>query len=197
MQHFPYYASDTWFPASERNALITLLRGYNCIGIVHGHTHSRRFYTYQGIDIYDDGAAMYGDHLVFRILDGKMTVLNRVRDAWGTLRQEKDISMSGPWKPAEPEPKPKPRPDTAVPGPRAFRLDVAGLGTVYRGMADIRKVEIRDHEGRLVKTLVVSGSPVAWDRRDEAGEPVRRGLYLACVRKDGSPRPTLLAKFAL
>lgn len=198
MQHFPFLESDTWFPASERNALISLLTNYNCIGILHGHTHARRFYKYRGLDIFDDGAGMYGDHLVFRIQDGKLLVLNRVGDAWGGLRFEKAISMSGPWKKTpEPQPRPEPNPDAAAPLPKRFRLDVAGMGTVYRAEAEIRRVEIRNHEGRLVRILVPAGGLAHWDRLDESGKPVQRGLYVACAARAGSGRPVVLAKLAL
>lgn len=55
MQHYPLNDEEQdWWPLTDRAALIAVLKQYNCIGILHGHTHGKKFYKHQGIDIYDD-----------------------------------------------------------------------------------------------------------------------------------------------
>jgi hypothetical protein len=175
MQHYPFDDEvEKWWPVSDRAALITLLKQYNCIGILHGHTHGKKFYKHQGIDIFDDGTVMKGDHLVFRIDKGKMLVMNRINDAWGSLQLEKEISM-GATTGLEP---PKPG-EGRLP---AFRLTVDGVGEIYAGRAAPTAVEVLSLDGRAVRSLPVAGGSVAWDRRDRAGRSVPAGVYLFRIR---------------
>jgi hypothetical protein len=175
MQHFPFNDEQgEWWPVSDRTALITVLKQYNCIGILHGHTHSRKFYKHQGIDIYDDGTVMNGDHLVFRIRDGKMLVMNRINDAWGSLKLEKDISMGATVGLSPPRPG-----EGRLP---AFRLTVDGVGEIYAGRSAPLSVEVLSVDGRPVRALPVSGGRAAWDRRDGAGNAVAPGVYLFRIR---------------
>ncbi len=69
-----------------------LLKQYNCIAIIHGHRHGLKHYTYEGLDVFNDGSVAHGKGmLVFRITDGQMVVLSRQNDAWGSLIFKKDI----------------------------------------------------------------------------------------------------------
>lgn len=180
MQHFPFDdEQQEWWPTSDRSALIAVLKQYNCIGILHGHTHKRKFYKHQGIDIYDDGTVMEGDHLVFRIADGKLLVLNRINDAWGSLELEKEISM-GATVGLEP-----PRPGASrLP---AFRLTVDGVGEIHAGRSAPAAVAVLSVDGRAVRSLPVAGGSAAWDRRDGAGRTVPRGVYLFRFRTAAGP----------
>ena len=79
MQHFPFQDDFTYWSQSEREALVKVLSDYNCIGILHGHTHNKKLYGFQGLDIYDDGTAMKADMMVFRITEGRMFGMYFVR----------------------------------------------------------------------------------------------------------------------
>lgn len=174
VQHFPFEDGDSWMPASDRTATIAVLKQYNCIGILHGHTHRAKFYKYDGIDIYDDGTAMNGDHLVFRIANRRLLVLNRVKDAWGALRLEKEISMGAPTGLEPPKPG-----EGRLP---AFRLTVEGAGEIYAGRSAPASVEIFTVAGRAVQSLPVAGSSLAWNRRDASGRAVPAGVYVFRIR---------------
>jgi hypothetical protein len=153
-----------------------VLKQYNCIGILHGHTHGRKFYRHQGIDIFDDGTAMQGDHLVFRISEGKLLAVNRINGAWGDLRLEKEISMGAQTGLEHAQPGEGRRP--------FFRLTVEGVGEIHAGRSAPTSVGIWTLGGRAVRTLPVSGGSLAWDRRDGAGHAVRSGVYLFRIRTE-------------
>lgn len=65
-----------------------------------------------------------------------------------------------------------------------FQLAGAGLG----------ELALYDAAGNLVRSLTVSGSSVVWDGRDEAGQVMSSGLYLAQLRRSGQ---THTARFVL
>lgn len=174
MQHLPYndttYTPDFaqgWI-SSSRAAMIEALQGYNCIGILHGHTHFRpSAYKYRGLDIFDDGANMSGDILVFRIGGGKLQVESRAMDAWGTVRFSKDISMGKPI-PIRP----------GVPGTVQFRFTVAGR-LVHSGTSTVQAIVLCDILGHELRRLRVSDPETAWDGTDSRGAKARRGIYVA------------------
>jgi len=74
-----------------------LLKQYNCIAIIHGHSHALEHYTYKGLDVFNDGSVAYGrSMLVFHITDGQMVVVSRQNDAWGSVVFKKGIKAGFP-----------------------------------------------------------------------------------------------------
>ena len=169
IQHFPM-PDTSWWPLTEANRTAALLKKYNTIAILHGHTHAPRFYKYQGMDVYDDGTVMYGDILVFRITDGKMFVVNRIGNAWGSMLHQKAITMG--------KADGYDRDSAQASRPGGFRLAVEGLGVIHSGSQPAVSVEVRSFSGRLVRYLAAEGESLAWDRRDVRGAPAAPGLYL-------------------
>jgi hypothetical protein len=175
MQHFPM--PDTgWWPMADANKMGTLLKKYNCIGILHGHSHAKTYYKFQGMDVYDDGTVMNGDISVFRITEGKMFVVNRIGDNWGSLVVQKNISMGSPTGLAR---------APAGPGPRGdFAFYVDGVGKLWSGNRKVSEVEIADLSGRTVRRLRPLFPELAWDRRDDSGRDAAPGLYVVRLRTD-------------
>ncbi|MDB5107007.1 MAG: metallophosphoesterase [Fibrobacteres bacterium] len=177
MQHFPL--PDTgWWPQSEADKSIALLKKYNCLGILHGHSHSKKFYKFQNVDIYDDGTVMNGDILVFHLKDGKLTVANRVGKAWGSLVLQKDVSMGTTGlRPGGP--------GGAAIG-KDFTFLVDGVGRIYGGNRRVDRVDVFSLSGRHVRSMAVESGVLAWDRRDDKGVPVRPGMYVVRMHADGA-----------
>jgi hypothetical protein len=67
------------------------------------------------------------------------------------------------------------------PAPGAFlnpvSFSIEGKGEILKNIEGASRVEIRDVFGRLVRSLVVSGENLAWDRRDAKGTMVQPGIY--------------------
>jgi hypothetical protein len=182
MQHFPV-PDDGWWPAADAAKLGALLKKYNCIGILHGHSHSKKMYKFQGMDVFDDGTVMSGDIFLFRITDGKFFAVNRIGNQWGNLVVQKNITMGSPTRAAG---------GSAL--PPDFTFSVAGLGQVQAANGQVQGIDIFNTAGRLVRSLAVSSRDIVWDRSDAAGRPVPPGVYLAGIRTRTS---MLQAKFFL
>ena len=179
MQHFPL-PDTSWWPMADANKMGTLLKKYNCIGILHGHSHSKNFYKFQGLDVYDDGTAMEGDILAFRITEGKMFVVNRIGDKWGNLVLQKDISMGKPVGIRAGAP--------AWDGPRGtFAFYVDGIGKLWSGNRKVTQVEISDLSGRVVRRIDPLFAEASWDRKDESGRAARPGMYFVRLASAAGP----------
>ncbi len=178
MQHFPL--PDTgWWPMADASKMGTLLKKYNCIGILHGHSHAKTLYKFQGMDVYDDGSVMMGDIFVFHITDGKMFVVNRIGDKWGTLVLQKNITMGTVGLRRE-------TPYWSGPqGSFAFYID--GIGKLWSGNRNVRQIEIRGLNGGLVRRIDPLVAEAAWDRRDDAGRSAAPGMYLVKLETDKGP----------
>ncbi len=176
-QHFNIDTVQDYYQNTQKNAMVTLLRNYNCIGILHGHSHSKKIYAFQGIDLYDDGTVMNGDIMVFHITDGRMVVVNRIGDVPGAIVQQKTITMGTP---------------VNIPGPggafgRGFIFSIAGVGKIYGGNREVRGVEILSLSGRLIRKMPVSAPEMTWDRLDMRGQPAPVGLYVVRILTDAAP----------
>ena len=96
MNHYAWPEPGKGSIADSKKAA-ALLKQYNCIAIIHGHKHALKHYTYEGLDVFNDGSVAYGGGmLVFHITDGKMVVVSRKNDAWGSIFFKKDIKMGTP-----------------------------------------------------------------------------------------------------
>jgi hypothetical protein len=174
MQHFPLPDTE-WWPQSEAEKSVALLKKYNCLGILHGHSHARRLYKYQGLDVIDDGTVMEGDIFVFHLKDGKLTVVNNVRGAWGKLLLQKDVSMG-----------------SEGIGPRAagrgagreFTFTVEGMGNLYAANHAVDRVDVLTASGRVARRISVASTAVLWDRKDQSGNALPPGLYVVRLRTD-------------
>ena len=176
MEHYPM-DTDNW-TVTDKTLMVTLLKKYNCIGILHGHSHSKHFYTFQGLDIFDDGTSMKTDILVFHITEGRMAVVNREGTAWGALVLEKAITMGKSTTAA------RPQLNGSVEKMGDFKFNVAGVGRIWAGNRRATSVEIRSASGQLLCHMRVSGSNMTWNRHDDAGREVPPGIYLARIATD-------------
>ncbi|MEN6356859.1 MAG: metallophosphoesterase [Armatimonadota bacterium] len=68
--HYALNDDEEWWSYAQRQLLANAIAGYNVIAILHGHTHSTTHYTWNGYDVYDDGALTeYGGVNVMHITD--------------------------------------------------------------------------------------------------------------------------------
>jgi cytolysin (calcineurin-like family phosphatase) len=103
-QHYgfdPFGLEERWWTEKDRREFLDTLRGFNIIGIFHGHSHAAAHYQIEGIDVYrvnnvapeigignNDGP---GSFTLLRLDGGMLTVLPcQVTDARGTIRFAKD-----------------------------------------------------------------------------------------------------------
>lgn len=96
MQHYQFDDGESWWSSSHKAMTRDVLKGYNVIGLVHGHSHAKNLYLWQGMDVLDAGTAMNGDVLVARIKGTRMFVVNRLKGAWGRLKLDKTIRLGRP-----------------------------------------------------------------------------------------------------
>ena len=177
LQHIPMDSEDARWQDPDKLKMALLLKDYNCIGIVHGHTHGKRIYKYMDLDVFDDGSAMFKDIMVFHVTDGNMVVANRVGNAWGDLVFSKNISMGVPVTRLKASPN--------VPRVASeFKFSVEGLGRICAANRRASGVEIRTPAGHLVRRIQTFGTDLIWDRRDESGRAAIPGLYLARILTD-------------
>ena len=65
-----------WWSEAERAALLDTLKGYNVIGIFHGHEHDTPMvYKAGGIDVFKPKAAFKGGFAIVRVMDTAMDVV--------------------------------------------------------------------------------------------------------------------------
>jgi cytolysin (calcineurin-like family phosphatase) len=98
-QHYgfdPFGLEERWWTEKDRREFLDALRGFNVIGIFHGHSHAAAHYQIEGIDVYrvnnvapeigignKDGP---GSFSLVRLGGGTLTVLPcQVTDATGTI----------------------------------------------------------------------------------------------------------------
>ncbi len=65
-----------WWSDADREALLATLKGYNVIGLFHGHEHpTPMIYSHAGYDLFKPVAAFLGGFAVVRVTDGFMDVV--------------------------------------------------------------------------------------------------------------------------
>ncbi len=65
-----------WWSEEERAGLLAALKGYNVVGIFHGHEHpTPMIYTHEGYDIFKPVAAFMGGLALVRVTDAFMDVV--------------------------------------------------------------------------------------------------------------------------
>jgi len=72
----PYSDTSSFGKSLRRWQMLHALRGFNVIGIFHGHFHASGAYRFLGFDVYNVGAAKHGSNsfAVVRVTDDEMTV---------------------------------------------------------------------------------------------------------------------------
>jgi 3',5'-cyclic AMP phosphodiesterase CpdA len=178
MQHYMLRANSTvdWTD-QMKSQIYAILQNYNVIGILHGHSHTKQVYKWNGIDIFDDGTVMNGEMMVFHISDGNFRMVNRVNNAWGTLTLQKTISMGEPLSAR----------NNRMPASAAYRniiFAIPDVGWNQQIPATVRRIEIANLQGRKVRVLAVRNSRIEWNRKDAYGQSVPAGLYV--IREEGT-----------
>jgi len=74
--------SCKWWEQEDRDIYYETIKGYNVIGIFHGHTHDQKTYQWRGIDIYDVGAGVEGEWSVVNITSNELIFAGRNREGW-------------------------------------------------------------------------------------------------------------------
>lgn len=184
LQHYAFDGSSLggtrpwWLPA-DAEATFEALKDYNVIGLHHGHSHGKKHYKWKGWDVFDNGTAMNGDILIFRIKGTRMTVCNRVGESMGNILFEKTISLGSRSTGLPPEASSAGR----------LRVVVDGEGTVHEGPGGFENAVVLDMAGKKVRRLPISGEYLIWNRADEAGRRVPAGLYVLRFIGKGMARP--------
>lgn len=92
--------SMNWWTDDERTNYYNAIKGYNILGIIHGHAHKPEIYQWNGIDIYhpphfrqdkpkENGPVTHG-FFVFRITADELNVAERKwDDTWGMTAKKK------------------------------------------------------------------------------------------------------------
>jgi cytolysin (calcineurin-like family phosphatase) len=88
--HFPLlgpFSEDNWFGRGNyRQELARVIAGYNVIALFHGHYHASGRYRWQGIDVYNVGAAKHKRHsfAVVHVSDERLQVASyhHGRERW-------------------------------------------------------------------------------------------------------------------
>jgi hypothetical protein len=167
-------ANNDW--TNTMKALVwNVVQNYNIVAILHGHSHSKKMYKWNGIDVIDNGAAILGDMVVIKITDGHFQAISRSAAAtatsqtWSsTLILDKTISMGTPI--------------AVKPGRRnpyeniLFTIPETGWNQTIP--ASVKKLEVVDLRGNRVRVLRATNGRMEWDRRDAKGFRVQPGLYV-------------------
>ncbi|MEI7899455.1 MAG: LamG-like jellyroll fold domain-containing protein [bacterium] len=78
-----------WWSAEERDAFYEVIKDYNVIGVLYGHTHAAANFKWRGIDIYNCASGNRepepGECLVFHITPEEMTVMHRFKGRWAEV----------------------------------------------------------------------------------------------------------------
>ena len=79
IQHYGWDGfSLLWWTVPDRDSLAAVIKGYNVIGIFHGHSHAVEHRSFQGIPVWSAGSTVKGDGpgdiLVVRYRRGRLTV---------------------------------------------------------------------------------------------------------------------------
>jgi hypothetical protein len=178
-----------WWSPEDAQLTCDLIRDYNVIGLLHGHSHGKKIYKWNGIDVFDDGTTQNGDALVFHIVENRMFVVNIIGEKWGGLKLEKTISLGRPV-------------PTTLPAPGAIRgadqdmfFSISGDGLIYHGAGAFEHAAIRDITGRLVWETPVSSPHLFWNRLRSNGSPAGAGIYALELRgRSGSRNIKIVLK---
>ncbi len=181
MQHFAVDTAQSDWQIAQKDALVGLLKGYNCIGILHGHIHTKAIYKYKGLDIFSDGAAFKGDMMVFRITEGKMFVGCLRGNSWSNLMLEKSVSMGAPVTAVRGRAR---EPMRAV---ESFTFYVNGLGRVAAANRRAQEAAVFRSDGALVRRMAAGTGSMEWDRKDNRGVTVPGGVYLIRIATPEGP----------
>lgn len=178
MQHYSFDGSSIgtldkrpWWLDLDAEATYEVLKDYNVIGLLHGHSHGKKIYKWKGIDVFDDGTTQNGDLFAFRIKETRMFVVNRIGPEWGNLKFEKAITLGTPTATG-----PGAREARALPG-TSLTLSIAGQEAHYGFPAGFERAEVRDLAGKVLVSFPVTSRALYWDRRDSQGGFVPAGVY--------------------
>ena len=105
---WPSYSPDFWWSAREAHAFAQAIRGHNVVALIHGHTHTCSFYSWdltnvtgRTVDVYNAPALQKGgsqdppttlsQFLVFEVdlARSRLRAFQRVGSAWGAIMHEK------------------------------------------------------------------------------------------------------------
>jgi hypothetical protein len=176
-------ANNDW-TNSMKTLLWNVVQNYNVVAILHGHSHSRKIYKWNGVDVIDNGAAILGDYVVIKVTDGHFQSIHRRATVWDTTRVvNKNISMGTPIAV-------NPRSTAAH---RHILFSVPGAGLNQQIPAGVKRVEITDVRGQRVRVLSAASGRVEWNRLDTKGRRVATGVYF--LHEEG--KRTYLGKIAL
>lgn len=189
MQHYPL-RDDTFFPSTLRSQMATILRNYNVIGILHGHSHNEAIYKWivagDTIDSFDDGSIMNGDMMVFQITDGRLRVAARANTTWSTtVYLDKTIDMGTPVG------------LRSAKNNDVYRTNLVSIPEANWNLqvpSTVRRIEVSNLLGKRVRMLTLHGDRFDWNRKDTRGNRVEPGLYFFRDETKGTPLGKVLLR---
>jgi cytolysin (calcineurin-like family phosphatase) len=76
-----------WWNKQEVDLYYEVIRDYNVVGILYGHTHGASTYKWRGFDIYNCASGQrdpeVGECMVFHATPTELVVIQRFKDKWG------------------------------------------------------------------------------------------------------------------
>ena len=172
-------ANNDW-TNTMKSLVWNVVQNYNIIAILHGHSHSKKMYKWNGIDVIDNGAAILGDMVVIKITDGHFQAISRSAAAtatsqtWSsTLILDKTISMGTPISTKAGRRNPY----------QNILFTIPETGWNQMIPAGVKRLEVVDLRGERVRQLRAANGRVEWDRRDSKDRRVTAGIYW--IREEG------------
>lgn len=86
-----------WWTKDEQDEFWSVVKNYNVIAILFGHTHGGGNYKWNGIDMVNIGGSLGGSaarqFVVFHVTDKEFVVARRYPDKWGTVLRKSITGM--------------------------------------------------------------------------------------------------------
>ncbi|MCX6343576.1 MAG: metallophosphoesterase [Armatimonadetes bacterium] len=86
-----------WWTEDEHQAFYDVVKNYNVIAILFGHTHGGGNYKWNGIDMVNVGASLTGDSarqfVVFHVTDKELVVIRRYPEKWDKILRKPITGM--------------------------------------------------------------------------------------------------------
>lgn len=81
--HYDFTSRDRWWDTNEKERFYRVIKDFNVIAIITGHTHRTQIYTWKGLNIFNVPAVKNnGTYFVFHITDGQITAVSRRPGKW-------------------------------------------------------------------------------------------------------------------
>lgn len=93
-QHFSWIdGMSDWWTMEAKDRFYEVVKDYNIVALINGHSHGASFIPWKGILTIHDGSTARpesgtGDFLVVRVTGDELSVIQRKRDGWGIMMRQ-------------------------------------------------------------------------------------------------------------